>query len=101
MIGATGRDILALWASAQAAESLPGASRSLVPIASGAYIVLVPGLAGRKLRLLFLVTMTLPSKPSRELIIIQEVGQIFLLTTGRVQEPSTSSLDHPRKSRSL
>lgn len=100
-MGATGRDVIALWASAQAAEAPPGASRSLVPVASGAYMVLVPGLTRRKLRSLRLVTVTLTSKPSRELFIAQEVGQIFPLTTGRVQEHSTSSLDHPRKSRSL
>lgn len=100
-MGAAGRDALARWASAQAAEALPGAFGSLVLIASVAYMVLAPGLAGRKLQSLLLVVLALPGKPSTELIIAQEVGQIFLLTTGRAQEHTTSGPDHHRRSRSL
>lgn len=47
-----------------------------------AYKVLAPGLVGRKLQSRLLVAVALPSKPSTELIIAQEVGLIFLLATG-------------------
>lgn len=98
---ATGRDTLSLWAPAQAAEMLPGAFGSLELIAPVAYMVLIPGLAGRKLQSVILVAVALPSSPSTKLIIAQEDGQIFLVATGKIQEQSTRSLDHPRRSRSL
>jgi len=77
-MGATGRVTLAPWA-------LPGAVGLLVLIPSVAYMVSVPSLAGRKLQSFLLVPMALPSKPSTELIVAPEVGQVFLSVTGTVQ----------------
>lgn len=98
---APGRDTLSVWAPAWAAETLPGAFGSLELIASVAYMVLIPGLAGRKLQSVLLFAVALPGTPSTELIFVREDDQIFLVATGKIQEQSTRSPHHPRRSRSL
>lgn len=98
-MGATGRETYTLRASAQAAGSLPGAFGFLVLFV--VYVVLLPDPAGRKLQSHLLDATALPRKLSTEFIVVQEVGQIFLVTRGRFQEPSTNNPDHPRRSRSF
>lgn len=100
-VGATGRESFTLRVSAQDEGSLPGAFGYLIFFDSVAFAVQLPGPAWRKLQSHLLDATALPRKLSTEFIIAQEVGQIFLVTSGRVQEPSTSNPDHPSSSRSF